>query len=143
MKNYSIGKYISIISRQTQVYISREMLKIGITGSEYIFLVNTPDDGVITQQEICNRFELDPAFATRGVKSLVAKGYLIREKSLVDKRSFEISVTDKGRALKPAIHEILDHWTDVLAGDMPETEREDMMNKLIDFKNRANKEIVR
>jgi DNA-binding MarR family transcriptional regulator len=141
MEDNSIGKYISIISRQTQAYISREMHKLGITGSEYIFLVNTPDEGVITQQEICNSFELDPAFATRGVKSLVDKGYLIRTKSATDKRSYEIAITEKGKRLKPFVQERLDNWTAVLAGDMTKEEITEVINKLIELKNRANKEI--
>lgn len=141
MEDKSIGKYISIISRQTQAYISREMHKLGISGSEYIFLVNTPDEGVITQQEICNSFELDPAFATRGVKNLVDKGYLTRTKSKTDKRSYEIAITDKGKQLKPLIRERLDHWTGVLAGDMTEEEITEVINKLIELKERAKKEM--
>lgn len=141
MEDKSIGKYISIISRQTQAYISREMQKLGVTGSEYIFLVNTPDEGVITQQEICNSFELDPAFATRGVKSLVDKGYLTRTKSKTDKRSYEIAITEEGKRLKPFIQERLDYWTAVLAGDMTKEEITEFINKLIELKNRAKKEM--
>lgn len=143
MEDNSIGKYVSIISRQTQAYVSREMQKLGITGSEYIFLVNTPDEGVITQQEICNNFELDPAFATRGVKSLVDKGYLTRTKSKIDKRSYEIAITEKGKRLKPFIQERLDHWTTVLAGDMTKEEITEVINKLLELKNRANKELAK
>jgi len=143
MHSSSIGKLISIISRQTQNYISREMQRLGITGSEYIFLVNTPDEGEITQQEICNQFELDPAYATRGVKSLVAKGLLNREKSTIDKRSYEITLTDEGRLMKPKIQKVLDHWTDVLAGDMSQEEKDDIIETLMGFKTRANEEISR
>jgi|LGOV01.1.fsa_nt_gb DNA-binding MarR family transcriptional regulator len=141
MEDKSIGKYISILARQSQAYISREMQKLGITGSEYIFLINTPNEGVVTQQEICNNFELDPAFATRGVKSLVGKGYLTRTKSKTDKRSYEIAITEKGKKLKPFIQERLDHWTEVLAGDMKNDDITEVINTLIELKNRANKEI--
>lgn len=141
MKDNSIGKYISIISRQTQSYISSEMQKLGITGSEYIFLVNTPDEGVVTQQEICNSFELDPAFATRGVKSLVDKGYLTRTKSKTDKRSYEIAITEKGKRLKPFIREKLNYWTAILAGDMTKEEITEVINMFKEIKNRANKEL--
>jgi len=141
MKDNSIGKYISIISRQTQAYISREMKKFGITGSEYLFLVNTPDEGVITQQEICNSFEVDPAFATRGVKRLVDKGYLSRKRSQTDKRSFEIALTEEGKLLKPLVQEKLQYWTTVLAGDMTDEEQDAFVNKLIELKNRANEDL--
>lgn len=139
MQTKSIGKYISIISRQSQAYISYEMKKFGITGSEYLFLIHTPNEGVITQQEICDDFKLDPAFATRGVKSLVEKGYLSREKSQVDKRSYDIALTDKGRTLKPLIQERLDNWSYTLAGDMTDEELYDFIDKLIEISKRASK----
>lgn len=137
----SIGKYISIISRQFQIYISRELKDYDVTGSEYIFIVNVPKHGFITQKEICDEFSLDPAFATRGVKSLEKKGFVIRTKNENDKRSHYISLTEKGRVVQPIIQEKLQNWTRILAGGDSHDEIKNAVNKLQIFTRNALKEI--
>lgn len=141
MSLYSIGKLISIISRQNQIYLIREMNKIGITGSEYIFIANVPDTGFTTQQEICNDFQLDPAFATRSINSLVKKGYLEKVKSKYDKRFFEIRLTKEGIPIKMQVKSKLNYWSVVLGGNMKESEIDDLLITLNKIKQRANIEI--
>lgn len=139
----NIGKLISIMARQNQMYIVREMNKIGITGSEYIFIANVPDTGFTTQQKICNDFELDPAFATRSINSLVKKGYLEKVQSKHDKRVFEIKLTKKGSPIKKQVKNKLNYWSDVLSDNMAESEIDELLITLNEIKQRANKEIKR
>lgn len=86
MTEKSIGKYISILSRQSQIYINRELKNYNITSSEYTFLLNVPDYGDINQKQICDQFSIDQAMATRSMKSLEKKGLVLREKNPSDKR---------------------------------------------------------
>lgn len=140
-KDENIDEYISKISRKSQVYITIEMAKLGISGSECLFLINVPDHGVITQQEMCNLFEFDAAFATRGVKKLIAKGLLNKNKDESDKRSFKISLTEKGKLLKPRAFGILNHWSNVLATDLNKKEKKDLIEKLKKMNIRAKTEL--
>lgn len=93
MNKTNIGKYISILSRQFQIYINRELKEHDISSSEYIFIVNIPDDGDINQKQICDSFEIDQAMATRSMKSLEEKGLVLREKNPHDKRAYMIPLT--------------------------------------------------
>lgn len=140
-EDQNIDKYLSKITRKSQVYISIEMAKLGISGSECLFLINVPDDGAITQQEMCNYFEFDSAFATRGVKSLIAKGLLNKVKNKKDRRSFEISLTEKGKKLKPTVFKVLSRWSDILVTDLTLEEKRDMIGKLKKINLRAKAEL--
>lgn len=141
MGNESIGKIISIIARQNQMYLVKEMNKIGISGSEYIFIANIPDKGFATQQQICNEFEVDPAFATRSVNSLVKKGYVEKLKSKLDKRSYELRLTENGLLKKRQVRDRLDYWTEVLKGDMDDLEVDALLKVLLELKERAGNEL--
>jgi DNA-binding MarR family transcriptional regulator len=119
MKRESLAKIIGIIARQNRIYLVKEMNKIGVSGTEYIFIANIPDYEFTTQQKICNEFEFDSAFATRGVNSLVKKGLVEKVKSKEDTRSFEIKLTDEGRKIKKSVNEKLEYWTNVLGENFP------------------------
>lgn len=137
----NIGKMISIIARQNQMYLVKEMNKIGITGSEYIFIANIPDEGTVIQQEICNELELDPGFATRSVKSLINKGYVVKVKNQQDKRAYNLKLSKRGLLKKKLVLEKLDYWNEVVAGNMTDIEIEKMFCNLIEIKKRIRNEL--
>jgi len=141
MTDKSIGKYISILSRQAQIYINRELKVYDITSSEYIFLINVPDYGDINQKQICDEFSIDQAMATRSMKSLEKKGLVHREKNPSDKRAYMISLTEKGKKIKPIIIEKLDNWTKLIAGDMSEADFNTVLETLKYFSENAVKEV--
>lgn len=55
----SIGKEISILYRQFNIYITRELKDLNIMPSEYIFIVNIDEGKSCNQQEICDSFVID------------------------------------------------------------------------------------
>ena len=66
---------------------------------------------------------LDPSTLTPLIKKLETKGYITREKSTIDERNLEITITDKGKKLKDK------------AKDIPKK-----MGKCIDLSNKEAKQ---
>lgn len=109
---------------------------LGLTYTQYIlFLVLWEKDG-LTVGEICKRLMLDSGTLSPILKKLRDKGYIEKQQSASDERSFIIMLTDKGRELQ------------VLAKDIPrqvgscvniETEKalqlRDLLNELLDKKD--------
>lgn len=118
--NNSIGREISILSRQFNIYIARELKELGIMTSEYIFIVNIESGSKCSQQDLCDYFVIDKAAATRAVSSLVEKGLVMREKNSNDRREYILSLTEKGEQIKPLIQEKLSNWTKILGRDLSE-----------------------
>ncbi len=140
MEMKSIGKWISILHRQSQIYLNRELKPYGLNSSEYIYLVNlaTEKDGV-NQKHLSNMIIIDDALTTRAMKSLENKGYVNREKSLNDKRSYNISLTEKGIAIQSIIIKTLKKWTDIISEDMTEVEKDSIIKNLKSMSNNALK----
>lgn len=118
--NNSIGREISILSRQFNIYIARELKELGIMTSEYIFIVNIESGTKCSQQDLCDYFVIDKAAATRAVSSLVEKGLVMREKNSSDRREYILSLTEKGEQIKPLIQEKLSNWTKILGRGLSE-----------------------
>lgn len=142
MKDYpikSIGKWISILHRQSQVYLNRKLKPYGLNYSEYIYLVNLQESDEVNQKHLSDLLIIDGAFTARALKSLENKGYIIREKSRSDKRSYKIKLTEKGIKIQPIILEALKSWTDIISEGMDEEEKDSIIQKLKAMSNNAIK----
>lgn len=79
---------------------------LGLTYTQYIlFLVLWEQDG-LTVGEICRRLMLDSGTLSPMIKKLRQQGYLEKQQSTEDERSFIITLTEKGRALQEQAKEI-------------------------------------
>jgi DNA-binding MarR family transcriptional regulator len=136
----SIGKWISILYRQAQIYLNRELKPYGINSSEYIYLVNlAAENNGSNQKHLSDMIIIDDALTTRAMKSLENKGYIVREKSRSDKRSYHISLTEKGVDIQPIILKALKDWTDIISEGMDEEEKDSIIQKLTVMSNNALK----
>lgn len=144
MKNQeikSIGKWISILQRQSQIYLNRKLKPYGLNSSEYIYLVNlaSKNDGV-NQKHLSDMIIIDYALTTRALKNLENKGFIVRKRNKNDQRSYNIMLTEKGVKIQPIILEILKSWTDIISEGMNEEEKDSIIQKLTVMSNNALKE---
>ena len=137
----SVGKWISIIHRQTQIYLNKELKKYDLNSSEYIYLINLfgRKEG-INQKQLSDMILIDDALTTRAMKSLEMKGYIKREKNTKDKRSFNITLTNKGIEKVPLIHKVLNNWTAIISENIDEKEIEYIIGKLMTISDNALQE---
>jgi len=126
----SVGKWISILYRHAQIYINNELKPYDLNSSEYIYLVNISSQEGVNQKYLSNMLAIDDALTTRVMKSLERKGYIVRQKSLEDKRAYIVKLTEKGDNIQPIIIEKLYRWTDIISENMSEEERESIIEKL-------------
>ena len=79
---------------------------LGLTYTQYIlFLVLWEKDG-LTVGEICKRLLLDSGTLSPVLKKLRSQGYIDKQQSETDERSFIIKLTEQGRALQEQAKEI-------------------------------------
>ena len=73
---------------------------LGLTYTQYIlFLVLWEKDG-LTVGEICRRLMLDSGTLSPILKKLRDQGYILKQQSITDERSFIITLTEKGKGLQ-------------------------------------------
>ncbi|MBR3898117.1 MAG: MarR family transcriptional regulator [Bacilli bacterium] len=74
--------------------------KLNLTYTQYIVMLYLWEKGKGNVREIGKAILLDSSTLTPLLKKLESKGYIIRERSLVDERNLEVSLTKKGDELK-------------------------------------------
>ncbi len=126
----SIGKWISALYREFQIYINNEMKELGICSSEYIYLVTLGEKEGVNMKTLSDELMIDRAETSRIMKKLEQKGLVVREPCVSDKRAVIVRLTDRGRELQPLILEKLDVWTDLLSYGMCEKETEGFIDRL-------------
>lgn len=138
--NQSIGKWISVLHRQAQAYLGRELKPYGLNASEYIYLVNiAKQKSAVNQKQLSDMIMIDGALTTRAMKSLEAKGFIRRTKNADDQRAYEISLTARGWGIQPVIMQTLGRWTEIISQGVSAQDRDLIVEKLMAMSQNALK----
>lgn len=122
----SVGRYISILYRHAQVYISSRMKPYNIGSGQYSFLLVLYRNDGISQEELSDQLMIDKGTTARAIEKLEKAGYVVREKNPRDRRAYNVYITDKARELQPVLYEKMLSWTDILLEDLS-LEEKDML----------------
>jgi DNA-binding MarR family transcriptional regulator len=117
-----IGKYISIAKRFQSAKLDKMMKKLEISSGQ-IFLVHilSEKEG-ISQQELCDFYQIDKAAVGRSLKKLEQVGIIIKKVDNEDKRYNKLFLTEKWKKLLPAFREILDSFENEIRQDLTKAE---------------------
>ncbi len=80
--------------------------ELDLTYTQYIVMMYFWEKEKSNLKDIGKTLLLDPSTLTPLIKKLETKGYITREKSTIDERNLEITITDKGKRLKDKAKEI-------------------------------------
>jgi len=130
----SVGRYISILFRQGQNYITNEMKSHDIGRGQFIFLLVLYEHDGISQESLSSNLMIDKATTARAISKLEDAGYVVRKTDTKDRRVKNVYLTTKGRDIKPILTEKLIAWTDILMSDLEEHEKEtliDLLDKMV------------
>lgn len=108
--NQPVGKWISILYRQFQIFINHKLQDLGISSSEYLFLLALYKQDGISQEALSAALFINKAATARALKSLEDKGYIDRIKSDSDKRINQVYVTQMGKSVKTALYGAIEQW---------------------------------
>lgn len=127
----SIGRLISILHRQSQIYINNSLKEFNITSAEYSFLLSLYRKEGVTQDELSCYLHIDKSATTRAIRSLEEKGLVTRNKDDIDKRFNRVYLTEKAINFKDKVRERIFHWSEFLAEDLDE-ETYDMVYNVLE-----------
>ncbi|WP_234120729.1 MarR family winged helix-turn-helix transcriptional regulator [Clostridium hydrogenum] len=118
MERMNIERFVGVLNRQSQAYISNALRNIDISYSECIFLSNLYDNEGINQEELSSLLFIDKTITAKSIKSLSQKGFLIRKQYETDKRVKRLYLTDKARDCKEEIFSSLEKWKNFITTGM-------------------------
>lgn len=116
----SIGRLVSILYRKNQIYLNMVLKSLNITASELPILMCLFKHDGVSQESLSSFISIDKASTARAVQSLLEKGYIVKEKDLIDKRANKIFVTKYALENEDIIQTLLQEWTEFLTEGLDE-----------------------
>ncbi|ROR29282.1 DNA-binding MarR family transcriptional regulator [Mobilisporobacter senegalensis] len=120
----SIGRLISILHRQAQIYINHALKDYNITSAEHSFLLYLWKNDGANQDEMSVFLYIDKAATARAIKSLEEKGYVIKDKDSNDKRFNRVYLSDKAKMNIEDIAKRVSNWSNIISEGLDENTKE-------------------
>lgn len=124
LKCEALGKYISILYRQGNAFLTKKYSKYNIGSGQYMFLIQLYANDGLSQEELASRLNIDKGTTARAIKKLQDEGYIVRETDEDDKRAYKIFLTEKAKEIKEGFFQILGQWNDILTSGLTAEEVE-------------------
>lgn len=96
------------------MHLDRELKGYKIRAGQVPILRILDEEDGIRQDNIRKELHMDKGALAKTIKPLIAEGYIVRVRDLVDKRAYAIMLTDKGRQIMPHLSKIISDWISVL-----------------------------
>lgn len=125
-----ISKYISQLYRKSRIFVSKGVSQFDIGSGQLMFLIALYNKDGRNQEEIAESLQIDKATTARALKKLEEENYIVRVKSLEDKRANKIYLTEKSKELKDEIYKIIDSWNYNISESLTKEEEEMLKNLL-------------
>ena len=110
----SIGRESTLLSREINIFLARELEPYGIGSGQFPFLMRLLHHDGISQESLTRALNCDRATGTRALNKLEEKGYVRRDTDPQDKRAYCVFLTEKSRHLEPVIRKMSTQINDVI-----------------------------
>lgn len=118
----SIKRYISILYRYAQSYLTKQLEYLNIGSGQYIFLTTLFRKAGISQEELSCELKIDKATTAKALKKLEEEGYVIREIDMKDKRAYKLFLSPKALEIIPLIQNVANDWEKGITAGLSEEE---------------------
>ncbi|SHK06769.1 DNA-binding transcriptional regulator, MarR family [Clostridium cavendishii DSM 21758] len=137
IKCEALGKYISIVYRQGNAFLTKKFSKYNLSSGQYMFLIQLYAKDGLSQEELSYKLNIDKGTTARAIQKLEQEGYIIRIKDEKDKRTNRIYLTEKAKEIRIGFFDILINWNNILTSGLTEDEVEIaiMLMKKIAYNN--------
>jgi len=126
LKTEHLGKHISLLYRQSQIYFNAELKKYKLGSGQYIFLLSLLENEGINQEQLADIVKIDKTTTARAVAKLESEGYLTRETCQEDKRAYILHATEKARSIHKILEGILDQWNAFMLADFTAEDKKNL-----------------
>lgn len=127
----SIGRWISILYRYRQNYLSKRLEPFNIGSGQYFFLLVLSKNNGISQEGLSDYLKIDKATTAKAIKKLEEEGYVTRAVDNADKRAYQVYLTQKGWELLPFIEKCINDWERLVTVGFAENESQ-LLERLLE-----------
>ena len=140
-----IGRKMDKIGKMFQVKLQNDLSHLDIERSFYPLLLIEAGNG-ITQQELAGKLLCDKVQVVRIIDYLSSNGYVERIQNPLDKRKYELAITEKAQQVLPDIKKALADTTSIAMNCLSDNQVVELYamltiieNNLLSHKSKKNK----
>ena len=133
-----LGKYISLIHRQANVFFTKEFSKFGFGAGQYLFMIHLYENDGISQEALSDLLNIDKGTTAKAIKKLEELCFITRCKDFNDKRINRIFLTEKSHKIKDEFFEVLSKFERTLTKEF----REEELNEGLKLLNKLSKNVI-
>ena len=123
-------KAISILYRKSHIWLNNSCASYDLTAAQAAIILIVCDFEMLTQDEITKRLGIDKSVIAKTVAKMERQGFLIRSTNKKDKRTYDISPTEKAWQAYPFVKEQIDISFKRMTQKMSDKEREEFKRLL-------------
>ena len=123
-------KAISILYRKSHIWLNNSCASYDLTAAQAAIILIVCDFEMLTQDEITKRLGIDKSVIAKTVAKMEKQGFLVRSTNKKDKRTYDISPTEKAWQAYPFVKEQIDVSFKRMTQKMTEEEREEFKRLL-------------
>ncbi len=119
----SLGRWISLLHRHGHIYVGRHLKQYNIKKGQYTFLNALYKKDGIRQEQLSDYLKIDKGTTAKAIKKLEDYDYIIRKVDPIDKRAYNVYLTEKALKIKPMVRKAMMDWIDILYSGFSEDEK--------------------
>lgn len=129
MKN-SLAFFSGILYRNFITYSHQRLEEMGLSSGLLYFVLYIGKHPGCSPGELAEKLQMDSGHTTRSVDKLVNSAFVIREKSLEDKRKYILNLTEKGQQVFQLSYDLFEEWDQMAMAGLSK-EESDLLNDLV------------
>ena len=124
------GAMLYLLQKNNRKYLNDELAKHNINLLQAMILLILNDIENATQKDLADIMYLTKSGITKAINNLEKQGYIKKEKSPKDGRSFVLKLSEKGQKILPTINQINDEWEEKIGVSELSDEFKDTIEEL-------------
>ncbi|WP_405270926.1 MarR family winged helix-turn-helix transcriptional regulator [Methanobrevibacter sp.] len=105
-----LGDILFIFHKNHKRYLNDELSKYGLSLIQALCILMIYESDELNQKDLSDGLYLTKGAITKAITKLESDGWVLREKSIKDKRNYVLKLTDKGENFIPILNEINQGW---------------------------------
>ena len=105
-----LGDILFIFHKNHKRYLNDELSKYGLNLIQALCILMIYEIDGLNQKDLSDGLYLSKGAITKAINKLESDGWVLREKSIEDKRYYVLKLTEKGENFIPVLNEINQKW---------------------------------
>ena len=134
------GRSLAILTKSYYAALTKRLEHLEIERHySVLILIECQQEGVCTQQYICDQLKIDKVSMVRIIQHLIEKNYIRKVVNPSDRREYLVELTRKARHILPDVHQAIEEVNEAALAGLSQTQRKELYSSLSGIQENLNR----